>query len=273
MAETQDIFPASEGDGFEPYREIARFAECDEEDVYYALIGIEPPEWSNRQHRRLVGDHVKALNRAVKSASDLLYALRQLPPDETQSLVRSGAATVPQIEKLLAELQGGETFYNEWHGRRSASGGREPAAYEIAEGVRRLFRRLKRKITFGQQYDGSPSGAFCRTVEVAIAAFGVRASWRGPAEEAVNKTREIERRHIRLVENAASKLPGDDITPDPCLVIEFEGDNVCLKLSDFPEKPPLKLRQKHFASGKEIKKFAEKWSSTTRAYMSHTESN
>lgn len=70
---------------------------------------------------------------------------------------------------------------------RSSKGGKNWAAYDIAQGVAQLFFRLDRRITFGHQ-DGEPTTEFGRSVQISIKAFALKANWREPARYAAKNT-------------------------------------------------------------------------------------
>ena len=81
----------------------------------------------------------------------------------------------------------------EWSTEHDRRGGRNPAAYIVAEGIRRVFRRQRWAVTFGQT-EGFPSTNFGRAVEFSLRAFGLAANWRNPTSEAFKKQNAIEAR-------------------------------------------------------------------------------
>ena len=112
-------------------------------------------------------------------------------------LVTAGCVTIHQLEHLRHVLADDAAYLTRFQREpgNARPGGRNPAAYMIAEGMRRLFRRLRKRITYGTNDCGSPTTDFCRGVEHAIGAFGARADWRGPAREAWEKQLRIENRY------------------------------------------------------------------------------
>lgn len=190
-----EIFPAAEGDGCEPFRDIALYVGCHENDVHDAFSGLDVPEWLASEHHEAVKERAKSFNRAARSASSLLTALRSLSNHDLQMLEQSGAVTLYQLEHLHWALEKDNKDLKDWLAERGRPGGKNIAAYEIAEGIRRLFRRRRLNVAFGQSPNsGDPSTKFGQTVERAIAAFGLVADWRGPAKAAKEKQSRIEGR-------------------------------------------------------------------------------
>lgn len=193
----EPIFPAEECDGGDPYREIARHVGCKEDDVWRAFQGLSVPEWEIPQHLDAVKSRTFALNAAARKAKDLQSAMDRLSNDELADLQVAGAVTIWQVEHLHMVLAGHATSLRDWHNNRNRRGGRNPGAYMAAEGIRRLYRRLRKKITFGQHPEGGPSTDFGRAVEFAIGEFGIRADWRNPAQESFGKQSRIQARLAR----------------------------------------------------------------------------
>lgn len=192
------IFPAAEDDGCGAYRAIAKHVGCSEDQVFDAFRGLGIPEWSTPEHFNVMKDHVFALNKAAQLAEKLFGAMRDLHPDALNSITQAGGSTIPQIEYLSSLLSGDAENLNDWRNRRFEGGRSDPSAAIVAEGIRRLFRRLRRPITFGQaDSGGAPSTAFGKAVEFALSAFGLRANWRRAAERAFRKQEAVESRRFR----------------------------------------------------------------------------
>lgn len=191
------IFPAADGTEPDPYDRIAAHMKCPVEQVWNAFEWLDIPEWTTREHVGLVKQTTHELNDAARYAKNLCAALRRLSPEEHRGLIQAGAVTVEQVEHLQAVLAGDAANLQEWFKGRDTAGGRNPAAYIVAEGTRRLFRRLRRRITFGQHPAGGPSTDFGRAVKYALGEFGVRADWRRPAMAATEKQNEIQGRMAR----------------------------------------------------------------------------
>lgn len=269
---SEAIFPAAEDDGCGAFRAIAHRVGCDEYAVSDAFRGLRGPEWEVPQHLDAVKRTAHAMNEAARHAKNLHAALGRLSEDQRRSLTLAGAVTMPQIEHLLAVLAGDASGLQDWLRNRNRRGGRNPAAYIVSEGMRRLYRRLRKRITFGQDTGGGPSTDFGRDVEFALGAFGVSADWRGPAREAFAKQLRREERlarcaHARALKEAQeSPLPPLDISG---ISISFEGQGrdqtVLVSVDDRPHVPPLRLKSRWFSSGHEIVETAREWAESLGA--------
>jgi len=200
-----EIFPAAKDDGCEPFRQISKNLDCAEYLVLDAFRGVNVPEWDTPEHLDTVRATTQAFNEAERHARNLLINLRKLSPQEIESLIQVGCVTIPQIEHLALTLERDYKSLDEWSRNRYRAGGRNPAAYEIAEGMRRTFRRLRLKITYGVNSDSAPSTDFTRAVKHALEAFGVKANFRGPAREACDKQRTIGNRLQQCAFNKREK--------------------------------------------------------------------
>lgn len=195
-------FPEAAGDGMQPFREIAAKWGADENTVFDAFRGMVP-EWASPERLDTVKHCAGELNRAARASERLIGILRGLPVSERKTLLEAGCVTIHQLEHLrhvLADDAAYRTRFQREPGN-ARPGGRNPAAYKIAEGMRRLFRRLRKHITYGMNDCGSPTTDFCRGIEHAIGAFGTRADWRGPAREAWEKQTRIQGRLDNCVMN------------------------------------------------------------------------
>lgn len=188
------IFPEAEDDGHGgglAFVKIARFIDCDEDKVWNAFRGVDTPEWSVPSHLDAVKATTHKLNKAARNASNLARALRELNESERRDLILAGAVTLQQIQHLASVLDGDAKSLDKWLRGRPRTGGKNPAAYAVSEGMRRLFRRLRKPITLGVSEAGSPSTEFGRAVEFALGEFGLVADWRRPTEAARDKLEKI----------------------------------------------------------------------------------
>ncbi|QIE42636.1 hypothetical protein G5B39_12295 [Rhodobacteraceae bacterium SC52] len=265
---TTDIFPGADDDGCEPFRQIAKFTGCKEEEVYYSFRGIGVPQWITPEHIDAVQANTKAINNAARAARNLQDALNRLSRSDIETIIKHGGATPAQIAFLAANLEGWATDLTGWRAKQSRAGGKNPAAYAVAEGMRRLFRRLRRKITFGNHPDGGPSTDFSRAVEHAIGAFGIRAGWQLPAQRAWEKQSRInarltrcrmdfERRERNLNPPKPPDLTGVSILPDG-------PGKFRVTLDDLTDIPGVTVETKWFSSGNELQKYAADWARRTR---------
>ena len=187
-------FPEAVDDGMQSIREIAARWDTDENTVSDAFRTV--PEWALPEHLDAVKHYAGELNRAARASERLIGILCGLPESEREMLVAAGCVTIEQLEHLRHVLADDAAYLIRFQGEpgNARPGGRNPAAYIIAEGMRRLFRRMRKRITYGTNDCGSPTTDFCRGVEHAIGAFGVRVDWRGPAHEAWEKQTRIQGR-------------------------------------------------------------------------------
>lgn len=269
---TPPIFPPSEDDGFEPYRAIGRRLGCDEYEVSRAFYGLGIPEWESPAHLNSVKKTTHSLNEAARFADNLVRSMMRLSQQERETLVVSGAPTSHQIEFLRDTLAGDAADLKSWGSKRDRTGGRNPAAHTIAEGMRRFFRRRRKPITFGNRADGGPSTDFGREVEFAIGAFGIRADWRRPAEEAAKKQDGIK---SRMVECGIRKFREDQLKNPPIrpdmtgikIEVEVVGKRrfYVISLNDFPEIPSFKIDSKTVADGNQVANMALQWAVSVRA--------
>lgn len=193
------IFPEAEDDGCEPFGSLAQHLGCHECDVHAAFRGVEVPEWNIPAHLSEVKATTHALNTAARHAKNLYQALGSLDESERADLLVAGCVTIHQVEHLLFVLTGNANGLQDWLKGRNRQGGRNPAAYAVGEGVRRLFRRSRRNITYGLSASGEPSTDFCRAVEFGLGAFGIKADWRGPARAAHDRQLGISNRHFQIL--------------------------------------------------------------------------
>jgi hypothetical protein len=201
----QQVFPPAPDDGCEPFRQIADHQNCTEHAVLAAFNGLLAPEWVTPGHLRTVKKTAHYWNEASRHARNLHGALMRLHEDDRGQLQAAGAATVEQISHLQAVLSRDAQSLEEWMWGVRRSGRENSAASTIAEGMRRLFRRRRQKITFGQHPDGGPSTEFGRAVEFAIGTFGVVADWRRPTQNAKGKQDAIAGRLIRISMSSISR--------------------------------------------------------------------
>jgi hypothetical protein len=267
------IFPAAIDDGCEPFRQIASRLRCDEDLVHDAFMGLGVPEWEIPTHLDTVKKTTHALNEAARHAENLLRALLQLSQNERDDLIVAGAPTFHQIEFLRDTLSNHGLHLKSWSSMRHRGGGRNPAAYIIAEGMRRVFRRLRKNITFGNLPDGSgPSTEFGKEVKFALGAFGVLADWRRPTAEASDKQREI---RAQMIKCQTAKLRRENLSTPPTspdltgidIRAENESGSVVFVVSliDSPEIPPFKMQSKNVPNGSDVTEYAYQWATSVRA--------
>jgi len=188
-------FPAAEGDGMEPFRQIGRYLEISEYRVSDLFRGLPVPEWSTPHQLDAQRAAAKALNQAMVKAGNFLEAYRDLPSNELDMLIQEGCITLAQIEHTVRILTQDFKTMDSWSKEQDRRGGRNPAAYAISEGIRRVFRRCRWAITFGQ-FEGVPTTDFGRTVLFSLNSFGVIADWRNPTQAAYHKQQGIQSRLI-----------------------------------------------------------------------------
>ncbi|WP_146111583.1 hypothetical protein [Defluviimonas denitrificans] len=205
---TEDIFPESDDDGCEPFRSIAAHVHCSEDDVFAAFAGLPVPEWITPTHLQSVRAATQRWNEAARHARNLQHTLMRLTDHERVQLRVAGAVTVEQIAHLQSVLDGDAKNLNEWLTSQPRAGRENIAAAAVAEGIRRLFRRRRKRITFGQHPEGGPSTEFGRAVEFSIGAFGVLADWRRPAQKAKEKQDDIQGRLMSIHMAAINRTKG-----------------------------------------------------------------
>jgi hypothetical protein len=267
-----EIFPAAKDDGCEPFRKIGARLGCDEYLVLDAFRGLGIPEWEISTHLDDVKASTQVLNEAARYADNLLGAMRRLSEDDRRDLIVAGAPTFHQIEFLRDTLQGDASDLKSWASRRNRTGGRNPAAYIVAEGMRKVFRRLRKPITFGNHYEGGPSTEFGKEVEFALGAFGIRADWRRPTQEATEKQGKIA---ARMFECSRKKQRADFLENPPTspdlsgIAIKAEtvdGRRIyVISLMESPEIPPLRMDIKNVPNGRDEADFALQWATSVRA--------
>ena len=196
----------------------------------------------------------------------------KLSPEERDSLIVAGAPTFHQIEFLRDTLSTDALSLENWSSRRNRIGGRNPAAYIISEGMRRVFRRLRKKITYGNNGSGGPSTEFGREVEYALGAFGVRADWRRPTEEATNTQGKIAARLLKCQVQKRRKgdLASPPTSPDLTgIEIQAERDGsrltYVISLLDCPHIPPFRMQSKNVPNGRDVAEYAYQWAASVRA--------
>jgi len=275
---TPEIFPDA-GDRIEAaYSEIAAFINCATEDLDHAFRGLRTPEWVTPAHLTALTENTHALNEAARHAKNLDVSLRKLSDEALTSLRNCGAITIEQVVHLGAVLSGDATWLQDWRGQHDRTGGQNPAAEVVAEAMRRLFRRLRRPVTFGQTPDGGPSTDFGRAVQFALGAFQLPTDWRNPTRRAREKQRDFENRLRRCAISNQLRTSKQTTTEDPrkkLFTIEYEVDGTervtVLRLVDRPEIPPLRLGDKKFSSGAELVRFACSWAECFHASTDNTD--
>jgi hypothetical protein len=269
-----ELFDAS--DNFEhPLDQIARKNKCSSDLVFWALR-YELPEHREPEHLDKVKGTSHSLNEAARHAANLLKCYRRLSQNRKDILLASGCVTPAQIEQLISVLSEDSGDLVAFAGRFSRKGGQNPAAHHIAEAVRRIFRRQRRPIKFGQHPEGGPSTDFGRSVEHAIGAFGVRSDWRRPAEAAIKKNLEMENRLHRC---AYAKFQREGFKLSPPLDLSdlkieprraSNGQNFILSIPSRPDIAPLSVAATMFKSGRELQEWAVGWAERSKAHGRNT---
>ena len=205
-----DIFPAwnyPSADWKDPFEVIAEKLQCSKDSVYQAFSGLEIPDWSDPKHLDRIQGEMAALNRARLHTEKLIFRLNELSDSSRNGLQMSACPNSVQLGLLVKELSGQKEYLERFSRNQSRQGGRNPGAYIVAEGMRRLFRRQRWKITWGQ-VEGFPSTKFGRAVEFGLNSFGILANWRGPTEEAFRRQVNISDRLFRM-KNQGTTLTGN----------------------------------------------------------------
>lgn len=187
----EPVFAPTDGDGCEPYRLIANRLECSEGLVLACARGLGVPEWINSPREgggnvRLVRDTIGAYNDAVIASQNLYSALSRLSQNDRESLVNSGCVTLPQIKNLVDTLARDQEDLSDWLATLDVKGGKNPAAFEVAKLILRIFRVLGKRPGFGQS-NGYPSTPYCSAVDFALSVFGIKSNWRSPARAALEE--------------------------------------------------------------------------------------
>ncbi|WP_143710421.1 hypothetical protein [Tabrizicola sp. TH137] len=179
---------------------IARRLNCDVQVVYSCMVGLDAI-WNTPAHLDAVNEVTTHFNEAARHAKHLHRALSLMTEAQRRELTVAGCVTVFQVEHLADVLAQDVSDLSNWSRTRIRKGGRNPAAYDVAELIRRIFRRQRIKITLGTEPNSDqPSTDFGRAVLHSLGDFGIKAGWRGPAREAFDKQREIEWRLSRICE-------------------------------------------------------------------------
>ena len=187
--------------GRDPYDDIGEYLGLDPYHVARCFSGLPIADWADTKHLNALIRSTRALNKLESHLARAIEAMRSLHPDDTESLVEAGCPTIQQLDNFVVVLRQDGRFKTRWTSQFDRKGGRNPGAHIVAEGVRRVFRRNRWKITFGLAPNSDePSTHFCRAVQYSIGSFGIVAGWRGPAQVAYNKHAEISNRlfHIQM---------------------------------------------------------------------------
>lgn len=174
---------------------------CSTELIYQCADGLDGI-WNTPDHLDSVREVTGHFNDAAQYAKRLHRALTLMTESQRKDLEVAGCVTTYQIEHLADVLSQDARSLSDWSRTRIRTGGRNLAAYDVAEMTRRLFRRQRRRITFGTVANSdTPSTDFCREVQAALGDFGVKAGWRGPAREAHDRQLAISQRLARICAN------------------------------------------------------------------------
>lgn len=186
MTEESGIFPNQSEIIERGIVALSRRLECNY-NLIQACLGNLDLGWETPEHLKKVRETTEHFNRAAVLAQQLHKEMTRMTPGQLKDLEITGAVTMYQIEHLSDVLSCDSKSLKEWSRTKFRKGAKNTAAYNVAELVRRLFRRCRKSITYGADQYGFPSTEFGRTVEFALSEFGIRASWRGPTREAVDK--------------------------------------------------------------------------------------
>lgn len=222
------------------------------------------PEWETPNHLNAVKSATNELNRCAGYAESLLRPMKGLPNIDVENLRDAGTVTIEQISHLHAVLSGDANSLDTWRKQRNRAGGRNPGAYIVSEGIRRLFRKQRKPITFGQLPEGGPSTEFCRCVAQSLGDFGILSDWRGPARAAFDKQTAISGRlnrcKLQKITREAESRSAPDVTDISITFETEEGEKfVLFSLISRSDIPALKLNHSWFKSGIEIKEKAREW--------------
>lgn len=266
------LFPASDENKLHPTELIARHLRCDSDLVVTMIMGVGTPEWATTEHLQAVKDTTHQLNEAARHAANLNNSLMRLSENQRQFLMDAATVTPQQIGHLVAVLSDDAASLDLYGARFSRVGGRNPAAYIIAEGMRRLFRRLRRPITYGQHPGGGPSTDFGREMEFAFGAFGLKTDWRRPTEAAAQTQRLIQERLSKYLaekqkrEGLRTGWEKLDLSGVSIETITSNGKQAFLiSLTSRPDIPPLCAAASMFSSGREVEAFALDWAARNQA--------
>ena len=181
-------------------------------NLIHACFGRLDMFWSVPEHLSTVADTTHHLNRVSRFAEQLFNAMNSMSSSQQESLIAAGAVTSFQIQHLAALLEQDSASLDHFSKTKNRKGGRNHASYDTAELMRRLFRRLRRKITYGADQFGNPSTQFGKAVEFALGAFCIKASWRGPTSAAVDFQHLVETRRGLCAER---KFRAENPLPQP----------------------------------------------------------
>ena len=240
--------------------DIARFVGADPFFVGNCMVNDGSILDETPSHMDAVKEATNSLNEAARHAQNLLRSMTQLTPAQHLAHGAAGCVTTFQLEHLAYVLADDTKDLKEWSRNRQRTGGRNLAAYGVAKSIRRLFRRLRKEITFGQHPDGGPSTEFGKTVQYAIGAFGIKADWRRPTQEEREVQRKINERYYRIAGTRPKPLllgKPDCVT----ITLEKEGDNnsYVFRSDIHQDLDPHRVCACRFKSGAEVKNYAAVW--------------
>lgn len=190
-------FPEASDDGCEPFRAIGAYLNCSEFEVASAFAGLRAPEWSTPEAKSNQEKSSRALNKCTAELEKLIKAYSALSDEDYQLAIEAGGITRPQLRATKEIFASHSASMSRCYGEDGRKGGRNIAAYTVAEGIRRLFRRKRRPIGWGIT-EGYPSTPFGRAVEFSLGEFGVISGWRGATEAAYKKQKKMEGRLMAI---------------------------------------------------------------------------
>lgn len=189
----------------------AKRLQCHVDLVYACMTGLDL-SYTTPEHLERVKEVTGHLNEAARHARRLHSSLKRMTDTQRNDLLIAGCVTVFQVEYLASVLESDTFSLAGFSKAQDRTGGRNPAAYAVSELVRRIFRRQRRKITFGTDPNSDlPSTDFGWSVLNALGDFGIQIGWRGPAKDAHSKHRDIENRLARICQGRQKRL----LSPEP----------------------------------------------------------
>ncbi len=263
---TPEIFPTLHDETSSALQKIASYVGADENLIGSCFYGGDFSLYDTPDHLDSVKSVTHAFNEAARHARNLHRAITRMTPSQRAEINVAGCVTSFQIEHLADVLAQDAESLAGWSRTKIRTGGRNPAAYGVASGVYRIFRRLRKDITFGQNADGGPSTDFGKTVQFALGAFGIKADWRRPAQSERDRFFNISTRYERL----KARLPQIKLMPKPDSVsISFwrngSETTYTFRAEDRPNVGAHEVCGCRFRSGAEVEHYAFEWYSKLNA--------
>lgn len=173
---------------------------CDIEKVASAFENITPPELYSRSKLSSLDLDYEYLEDAVKHSERLSKSISGLTSHSAVMFEREAGMLVVDLNRLVYSLI---RCRDDVKGKKSGqrrTGGREPAADLVCQGLITLFSELGHDVTFGHR-ESDPSTFFGNAVMVSFEAFNIGSDWRAFAQ----KWRSIARKNEDLKKNAKTE--------------------------------------------------------------------